>query len=274
MLTQDLLLLVTALAALIHALGVLSAIHAVAGVRTSQGAIAWAISLATFPYLALPLYWIFGRNRFHGYVETLRSGMLEQPNRDRVALFLERLRDCRADLPPEWAGDFKVLADGSVAMHGVPVVIADKSAPTISEIVGQARKWHVERGMRVLLVDYLQRIAVPGNAQRHEEIAAIAQSLKNLARDLNVTVIALAQVNRNVESRQDKRPQMGDLADSSGIEKEADQIISLYRDEVYNQNSQDKGIAELDVMKNRHGRTGVLRFAWINETLEIKDLAR
>lgn len=111
MLTQDLLLLVTALAALIHALGVLSAIHAVAGVRTSQGAIAWAISLATFPYLALPLYWIFGRNRFHGYAETLRSGMLEQPNRDRVALFLERLRDCQADLPPEWAGDFKVLAD-------------------------------------------------------------------------------------------------------------------------------------------------------------------
>lgn len=170
--------------------------------------------------------------------------------------------------------DFRILVDGSVALHGVPVVVADKSAPTISEIVGQARKWHVERGMRVLLVDYLQRIAVPGTAQRHEEIAAIAQSLKNLARDLNITVIALAQVNRNVEARQDKRPQMGDLADSSGIEKEADQIIALYRDEVYNQDSPDKGIAELDVLKNRHGRTGVLRFSWINETLTIKDLAR
>lgn len=170
--------------------------------------------------------------------------------------------------------DFKTLSDGSVHLNGYPVFVADKSAPTVSDIVGQARKWHVEKGMRVLLVDYLQRIAVPGNSHRHEEIAGVAQSLKNLARDLNITVIALAQVNRAVEGRQDKRPQMGDLADSSGIEKEADQIITLYRDEVYHEGSHEKGIAELDVLKNRHGRTGVLKFAWINETLTIKDLAR
>lgn len=111
MTTQDWVLLVTAIAALIHMLGVASAIHAVASVRTSQGAIAWAISLLTFPYAALPLYWIFGRNRFHGYLETLRKGMLAHSSRrENVLAFLERLQVFQASLPPERVSDFEVLA--------------------------------------------------------------------------------------------------------------------------------------------------------------------
>jgi len=110
MLKQDLMMLITAVVALIHTCGVLSAIHAVAGVRTPQGAIAWAISLLTFPYIALPLYWILGRNRFHGYVEALQRGALEQADRGGIAMILEGLRGHQVDLPPERAGDLQVLA--------------------------------------------------------------------------------------------------------------------------------------------------------------------
>jgi cardiolipin synthase len=110
MLKQDLIMLITAAVALIHTLGVLSAIHAVASVRTPQGAIAWAISLLTFPYLALPLYWILGRNRFHGYVEALQRGTLEHADRGGIAMILERLRSHQVDFPPERAGDLQVLA--------------------------------------------------------------------------------------------------------------------------------------------------------------------
>ncbi|HOW77107.1 MAG TPA: cardiolipin synthase [Candidatus Competibacteraceae bacterium] len=110
MLKSDLVILISAVVALIHTLGVLSAIHAVARVRTPQGAIAWAISLLTFPYIALPLYWILGRNHFHGYVEALQRGALEQADRGGIAMILERLRDHQVDLSPERAGDLQVLA--------------------------------------------------------------------------------------------------------------------------------------------------------------------
>ncbi len=110
MLEQDLVMLISAVVVLIHAFGVLSAIHAVANVRTPQGAIAWAISLLTFPYLALPLYWILGRNRFHGYVEALQRGALEQADHGGVAIILERLREHQVDPPPDRTGDLQVLA--------------------------------------------------------------------------------------------------------------------------------------------------------------------
>ncbi len=107
MLKLDIIVLITAVVALIHTLGVLSAIHAVASVRTPQGAIAWVISLLTFPSAALPLYWILGRNRFHGYLEALRNGALEQSNHSGTAVILERLRSHQVDLPPERAGDLR-----------------------------------------------------------------------------------------------------------------------------------------------------------------------
>lgn len=110
MLKQDLIMLITAVVTLIHTLGVSSAIHAVASVRTPQGAIAWAISLLTFPYIALPLYWILGRNRFHGYVEALQRGALEQANRGRITMILEGLHSHQVDLPSEQAGNLQILA--------------------------------------------------------------------------------------------------------------------------------------------------------------------
>lgn len=109
MLRQDLIPILSLALALVHTMGAISAIHAVARVRTPQGAIAWAVSLVTFPYLALPLYWVFGRDRFHGYLEALREGALEGSDR-RIDRILPYLRACRAELPAERAADLGVLA--------------------------------------------------------------------------------------------------------------------------------------------------------------------
>lgn len=165
------------------------------------------------------------------------------------------------------------LAEALPALQEQRVFIVDHPAPNAAQIVAQGRQWRSKHGIGVLIIDYLQRIAVSGKQPRHEEVAQTAVALKNLARELGITVIALAQLNRNVESRQDKRPQLGDLRDSGMIEQEADQVISLYRDEEYHPDSPDKGIAELDILKNRHGLTGVIKVAWLADALRFENLA-
>lgn len=156
----------------------------------------------------------------------------------------------------------------------LPIWIDDRSSPTIAEVQRWARKMKQKHGIKILFVDYLQRLK--GNNPRMgriDQVGEIVLGLKSLAKELNIPIVALAQVNRDVEKRPDKRPQMGDLANSSEIEKEADEIIMLYRDEVYNEDSQDKGIAEFIFEKNRHGPTGTVRAAWIPQYMLFADLA-
>ncbi|GAF82796.1 unnamed protein product, partial [marine sediment metagenome] len=107
---------------------------------------------------------------------------------------------------------------------------------------------------------------------KHEQVGDIAMRLKELARELNIPVVALAQVSRKVESREDKRPLMGDIKDSGTIEQEADSILTLYRDEVYNEDSPDKGTCEVNFKKNRHGGTGLVRVQWSAPTMRFNDL--
>jgi replicative DNA helicase len=156
------------------------------------------------------------------------------------------------------------------------VRINDKSSPDIGEVIQQARKWRFEHGIKILFVDYIQRIRHVGksNIPRHEQIAEVTMALKELARELEIPVVALAQVNREVEKRSDKRPTMGDLKDSGAIEQEADQVLTLYRDEVYNAGSKFEGIAEIAVCKNRHGPVGVINACWQGQFLRFDDLAR
>lgn len=151
--------------------------------------------------------------------------------------------------------------------------VYDRSAPSIGEVCRIARKWHHQHGIRVLFVDYIQRIESDRGEAKWERVGDVVRQLKNLARDLGIPVIALGQVSRKVEERQDKRPHMGDLSDSSEIEKEADQIVMLYRDEVYKPDTPDRGTAELIIEKNRHGPTGFVRCAWLAETMRFGDLA-
>jgi replicative DNA helicase len=150
----------------------------------------------------------------------------------------------------------------------------ESTQPTIIDIQRKSRKWKHQHGIRVIFIDYIQRIKpLDEKLPTHKQLEQVVVGLKNLARELDMPVICLAQVNRNVDSRGDRRPSMGDLKDSGSIEQEADQIMMLYRDEVYNPESEDKGIAEISIEKNRHGPTGVIRAAWIAQSMQFKDLA-
>ncbi|MCZ4284575.1 hypothetical protein O4H29_06970 [Marinobacter salarius] len=152
--------------------------------------------------------------------------------------------------------------------------VNDEPGISISKIIRQARDWKFKYGIEALYVDYLQKIrATDKRMKKHEQVGEVAGLLKNLARELEIPVIALAQVNRDCEKRPNKRPMNSDLADASEIEKEADEILFLYRDEVYNADSQDKGIAEIDISKNRHGPTGMVRCAFIGKFMQFKELA-
>lgn len=174
----------------------------------------------------------------------------------------------------EWAKMTNALAKAKTKR----MWIYDKPGPDISDVARQARKWKHQNDISILFVDYLQRIRGPKGMKkdngRIEEVAEVARSLKDIARELDIPVVALAQVNRDVEKRADKRPTMSDLANSGEIEREADQIITLFRDEVHNPETQHGGICEASVVKNRHGPTGVIKLAWSKDFMRFDGLER
>ena len=151
--------------------------------------------------------------------------------------------------------------------------IYDKGYLTLNELMREARRMKHNHDVKAIYVDYIQRIKTD-NKDRRLEVSEVVTSLKSLARELQIPVIGLAQVNRSVEQKTDKRPHMGDLLESGVIEQEADVVMLLYRDEVYNDESPDKGVIEILIDKNRHGVTGKLKFAWLGETMQIKNLAQ
>lgn len=168
----------------------------------------------------------------------------------------------------EWP---KVSA-GTVSVQDRLGGLNDKPGITITEIISQARKWKFDRDIKILFVDYIQKIKGSNSkASRVEQVTEVVSSLKNLAKELQIPVVALAQVNRECEKRPDKRPRASDIADASEIEKEADVIMTLYRDEVYNEQSQYPGVAELGIVKNRHGPTGTLRVKFIGKYFQFED---
>ncbi|WP_235430290.1 DnaB-like helicase C-terminal domain-containing protein [Xanthomonas sp. MUS 060] len=169
--------------------------------------------------------------------------------------------------------DWAKISHGIKRARDRAVWIYDRSAVTLDELVGVARKWKHAHGIQVLFVDYAQRITVP-RADRITEVSLVARGLKNLARDLQIPVVALAQVVKGVDTRNDKRPNAGDLANSDELTREADQILMLYRDEVYNRESQEQGIAEVLIEKNRHGPTGYKKFRFRPETMAFEDIRR
>jgi len=152
--------------------------------------------------------------------------------------------------------------------------ILDQPAPTLAEISNFARRVTTQHGGQALFLDYIQRIKPRDRSiPKHEQVGEIVLGLKELARELDIPVIALAQVNREVEKRVNKRPQMGDLKHSGEIEQEADTVILLYRDEVYNEDSSEKGAVELIIDKNRHGPIGTTKLAWRGEFMQFTELA-
>lgn len=153
----------------------------------------------------------------------------------------------------------------------LPMWFLDRSAPTMAEVSRVGRRWRHKHGIEALYVDYLQRVVGEGD-RRHEQVGMVARSMKNLARDLDIPIIALAQVSREVEKTAGKprAPRMGDLSDSSEIEKEADQILMIYREGHYDANApQDE--ARVIVEKNRHGPTGFVDVHWNGSLMTFGD---
>lgn len=157
-----------------------------------------------------------------------------------------------------------------------PLFIDDSAALSPAEMRARARRLAKEHGqLGLIVVDYLQLMKVPGfkAENRTAEISEISRSLKALAKELNVPVIALSQLNRSLEQRQDKRPVMSDLRESGAIEQDADIICFIYRDEVYHEDSPDKGTAEIIIAKQRNGPIGKVRVAFLGKYTRFEDLA-
>jgi replicative DNA helicase len=160
--------------------------------------------------------------------------------------------------------DWSRLATAVGRLADAPIYIDDTESVTVLEIRAKARRLKQRNGLGLVIIDYLQLMSGPRRSEnRQQEISEISRSLKILARELKVPVIAVSQLSRAVESRQDKRPMLADLRESGAIEQDADVVVFIYRDEVYNPDSTDKGTAEILVAKHRNGPVGRLKLTFL-----------
>ena len=167
--------------------------------------------------------------------------------------------------------DWPRLSGAAAVVSELPIYIDDTAAITVMEMRAKARRLKNNKGLDMVVVDYLQLMRGDGES-REREISEISRSLKALAKELDIPVVALSQLNRSVESRIDKRPQLSDLRESGAIEQDADVIMFVYRDEVYNSDKPDnKGLAEILVRKQRNGPTGVVNMRFIGEFTTFRD---
>ncbi|WP_315791966.1 replicative DNA helicase [Fischerella sp. JS2] len=157
----------------------------------------------------------------------------------------------------------------------MPIFIDDTPNITVTEMRSQARRLQAEVGseLGLIIIDYLQLMEGAGD-NRVQELSRITRSIKGLARELSVPVIALSQLSRGVEARTNKRPMMSDLRESGSIEQDADLVIMLYRDEYYNPDTPDRGIAEVNITKHRNGPTGTIKLLFDPQFTKFKNLAR
>lgn len=175
--------------------------------------------------------------------------------------------------------DWKRVTDAMNAAKTKKIWINDKPAPTIDEVIRQARMWKHERDIGVLMIDYLQKLRGGGGSDLRLQIGDVVSRLKDLARELKIPVVVLAQVKRDVETRavgtdgMGRMPFMSDIAESAIVENEADHIYTLYRPQVYSDQPQFNGLAYVNICKNRHGPIGHKAIAWRGEYLQFGDLA-
>ncbi|HOS60599.1 MAG TPA: replicative DNA helicase, partial [Syntrophorhabdaceae bacterium] len=169
------------------------------------------------------------------------------------------------------------LAQAAGKLSEALIFIDDSPSMSVLELRARARRLKKEHGLGLIVVDYLQLMKgrTAGSDKREQEIAEISRFLKSLAKELNIPVIAISQLNRMVEQREDKRPRLADLRESGAIEQDADVIVFIYRDEVYNKDKDNnKGIAEIVIGKQRNGPTGTIELAFLDKIATFKNLYR
>ncbi len=170
--------------------------------------------------------------------------------------------------------DWPKLTASAGRLSAAPIFIDDTPAITALELRAKARRLKSHQGIQLLVVDYLQLMRGHGRTDsRQQEISEISRSVKALARELNIPIIALSQLSRAVEARQDHRPQLSDLRESGAIEQDADLVILLMREEYYNPTEENKGIAEIIIAKQRNGPVGTVKLAFIKEYMRFENLA-
>ena len=171
--------------------------------------------------------------------------------------------------------DWPRLTSTLEILNNTKIFIVDDAALTPTEMRARCRRLKREHGLGLVVIDYLQLMHVPGTREnRATEISEISRSLKALAKELMVPVVACSQLNRGLEQRQDKRPVMSDLRESGAIEQDADLILFIYRDEVYNEESKDKGKAEIIIGKQRNGPIGRVELTFLNHLTRFENYAR
>lgn len=176
--------------------------------------------------------------------------------------------------------EWKRVAKGLGQAAGVPLAIMDAPAASINQVRLSARRLHQEAGLGLVVVDYLQLMRGADKRRREEEIAKISRGLKALAKELTVPVLALSQLNRQCEQRDDKRPRLSDLRESGSIEQDADVVIFIYRDEVYYPEGvqgfdpQSQGVAEIGIAKQRQGPPGRIILKWEGEFVRFDNLSQ
>lgn len=172
--------------------------------------------------------------------------------------------------------DWLKLASSLGPLSEAPIYIDDTPGISIMEIRAKCRKLKLEKNIGLVIIDYLQLIQGTGKKSnsREQEISEISRSLKILAKELDIPVVALSQLSRAVEQRQDHRPMLSDLRESGAIEQDADIVMFLYRDDYYNPESEKKNIAELIISKHRSGSTGTIELLWLGDYTKFANIDR
>ena len=173
--------------------------------------------------------------------------------------------------------DWEKLIESAGTIGKSNLIIDDTPGISISELRSKCRKYKLEHNLSVIIIDYLQLMSgrVGGRSEsRQQEISEISRSLKGVARELNVPVIALSQLSRAVEQRPDHRPMLSDLRESGAIEQDADVVMFLYRDEYYNKDTEHPNEAEVIIAKQRNGPIGTVNLAWLPNYTKFANLQR
>ena len=170
--------------------------------------------------------------------------------------------------------EYQKLLLGAGALHEAPIFVDDSADLSDLEIRARARRYKAQFGVELVVVDYLQKMHVKGAEGRQQEISRISSSLKSLSKELDVPVIALAQLNRAPEGREGRKPELADLRESGAIEQDADIVMLLYREEYYNPDTEKKNICEVRVEKNRTGPTNMVELAFLKQYTRFENMAR